>query len=234
MKEVIFIQSKYIMPGDGKLSDRVYMALKEAIIKMKIKPRELITIGELTKVFNVSRTPVRDALLRLERENWVTVLPNKGAYVNSASAKEISDIIEMQVLLEGYMVERAAVYITSQQIKEATKILDKSEKCILSGDLEAFAKCGSDFHMIIADAASNDKLKRYVKELAEEFERVEPFIRYSTTVSLEKTLSQHRKILQSIINKDGVSARVQMQDHMSWFKESLLEDLTKYERRLIF
>jgi len=221
---------EFQLPQKGRLSDRVYQALKNEIIKMEIKPRQFITIGELTDKLNISRTPVREALLRLERENWITIIPNKGAIVNSASAKEISDIIELQVLLEGYVTQQAAYKIDDESIKRAEQILKEAENNLNNNRLVEFAECGDQFHMLLAETAGNQKLKEYLKNVTEEFERIEPFIEYSATVDLEKTLQQHKNILEYIKNGQAEEARKEMEYHMSWFKDKLIADLTKFEQ----
>ena len=211
------------------LNRQVYSAIKDAIISATLKPRQVVTIAQLANMLHVGRTPVRDALLTLEREQWVTIIPRKGAMINPSNAKSVAEIIEIQVLLEGYTAYRAAEVMTNKQISEASKLLADSEVLLKQKNYGDFSKAGDRFHMLIAESVGNDRLTQSVLELMEAFERIKPFMQYSSIVNLEDTLAQHKKIFEAIRAHDRDTAKEEMEYHMGWFKEKLLEELFKYE-----
>ena len=89
------------------LTERVFQALKQGILSLAIKPREYLIIGNVAKAYGISRTPVREALIMLEREGWVENDGRRGARVTAPSATAILELVEIQGVLEGYITRRA-------------------------------------------------------------------------------------------------------------------------------
>src|SRR5262245_39268608 len=110
------------------LRDRAYERIKNEILKLGFGPGQFLSIGELAKQLEVSRTPVRDALLRLEREGWVRVLPFKGAYVAEITVKDVEDIFELLIVLEGQMAKSAAEKFTAADVAKAETLLARSQE----------------------------------------------------------------------------------------------------------
>ena len=100
----------------ASLTERVFDTLKQGILSLHIKPREYLVIGDIAKEYSVSRTPVREALIKLEQEGWLESDGRRGARVTVPSAEVILEAIEVQSVLEGYMVRRATALVTDEDI----------------------------------------------------------------------------------------------------------------------
>ena len=119
---------------DRSLRGRVFRHLREDILNGVYKNHEElreVTIGE---ELGVSRTPVREALIQLELEGLVTIIPNKGAYVTAITRKDVKDIYKIRSQLEGLCANWATKYITDAQIEELEEELDTLELQILTSD----------------------------------------------------------------------------------------------------
>ena len=100
------------------LADTVYGALRQAILDREFDPGEPLTEGELCRRFRVSRTPVREALAKLERDHLVRVVPKKGAFVRTLSHDEIRDLYEVREALEALAVRLAAPRLAREDLED--------------------------------------------------------------------------------------------------------------------
>src|SRR5512142_91634 len=100
------------------LSDRAYLAIKDGILTLQIKPGQLVAIGDLASQLGVSRTPVRDALLRLEKEGLVIINPRKGAYIMPLSVQDVQEVFELRILLESYAARVAPERLTEDDHRQ--------------------------------------------------------------------------------------------------------------------
>ena len=112
----------------ASLTERVFDTLKQGILSLHIKPREYLVIGDIAKEYSVSRTPVREALIKLEQEGWLESDGRRGARVTVPSAEVILEAIEVQSVLEGYMVRRATALVTDEDIQQLSAILDQADR----------------------------------------------------------------------------------------------------------
>ena len=100
------------------LADTVYAALRQAILEREFVPGEPLTEGDLSRRFRVSRTPVREALAKLERDRLVRVVPKKGAFVRALSHDEIRDLYEVREALEALAVRLATPHLSREELED--------------------------------------------------------------------------------------------------------------------
>lgn len=204
------------------LRDRAYEEIKREILKLGLEPGQFLSIGDLAKQLSVSRTPVRDALLQLEREGWVTVLPFKGAYVSVISVKDIEDIFELLVVLEAHMARLAAEKFTDSDVEKADTLLAQSQSLINTGRMSETAGVWSQFHNLIEAAANNPRMLEIIDQLRQQCIR----LRHFTAVVPERvslSYDQHRAILEAIRARDPERAEALMRTHQISVRDSLLE-----------
>ncbi len=125
----------------------------------------------LAEQLGVSRTPVREAIRKLELENFVEMIPRKGAYVAELKAKDILDILEIRALLEGFAAASAAEKMTDDEVKLLTSTLEKFEKAVTKQDRQAMIDNDNKFHDLIFQATRNNKLIDIVNSLQDQFQR---------------------------------------------------------------
>ncbi len=186
------------------LRNAVYKKLEEMILSGEIKPKEKILENELAKKLGVSRTPIREALNKLEQKNLVVRIPHKGTYVREISLDEVEEIYIIRGLLEGNAVRIAATKISDDDLNELENILKKMKEALDKDDLEAFAVENEAFHNKITSYAGRLSL-----DLVANFRDRIARYRSSTTPykeRCEEAYKEHLEIFRAIKNKDPDSA----------------------------
>ena len=180
------------------LRDVVFESLRTAILEGKLKSGQRLMEVQLAEQLGVSRTPIREAIRKLELEGLVIMLPRKGAYVADMSFKDLIDVLEIRASLEGLAA------FSFLQEEEETKILEGLEKLarefeesVKSGDIEEVLKKDVEFHEYIFSLANNKKLHQIINSLWEQVHRfrVTYVSDYKASLSL---VEEHNKILKQL------------------------------------
>lgn len=216
--------------GLGKLSlkdykplgDVVFEYLRDAILTGKLKPGERLMEIQLAEKLGVSRTPVREAMKKLEQENFIEMVPRKGAYVKDINAKDMLDVLEVRALLEGFAAYQAATAMSDKDLKEMEKITEKFEKAILLQDKEGMIETDNRFHDLIYRATKNEKLKDLIKGLQDQFHRFR-IVYFSEFDDYQLICEGHKDIIKAIRNKDGHAARLVAEEHIHIVERSVME-----------
>lgn len=195
------------------LRDIVFNILRRAIITGEFAPGERLMEIALAERLGVSRTPVREAIRKLELEGLVVMIPRKGAEVAHITEKDLRDVLDVRCALEQLAASRAAEKITTEQKYELKKALLAFEAAIEKGDTAEIADCDMDFHDIIFEIADNPRLTTIINNLRElayryRLEYVKDFDYHDTLVR------EHRTITEAIFQNDGETARRTMKDHI--------------------
>lgn len=204
------------------LGEIVYESLRDAIVNQVLKPGERLMETDLADEMGVSRTPVREAIRRLELENYVVMIPRKGAYVAGLSIKDINDVFEIRGALESLAAGLAAQRATEEDIKEMESYLALEATHFDKSDLIKMIEEDTKFHETIFNASRNSRLLGIVKELREQVQRFR-----TTTLAvpgrMKFALDEHRAIVEAITNRDIEGAQKAARDHIESAEAALLE-----------
>lgn len=172
---------------------------------------------ELANKLNSSRTPIREAFRQLQMEGYITVSPNKGAYVSKLPAEEIEEIYNLVGLLEGYAAELAAQKIDSPELNELKKIQKRLVFFASRNKYQDYIKENTEFHHLITRLSGNKNLIKINTELRM---RIYRYRLISVTIPgyLEKYASDHEKIINAISKRDSVRAGKHMREHVNFVK----------------
>jgi DNA-binding GntR family transcriptional regulator len=178
-------------------AERVYAYVKAAILDRVYPGGELLTEGELATAVGVSRTPVREALLRLEESGLVKLYPKKGALVLPVVPKEIDDVLEARELIETHAA--AKVWPRRRQLIESlSERVDEMRACRKAGDAKGFLEADRAFHEAIVDAAGNDILAKLYNSLRDRQVRMGvPGIEVQPA-RMDKSVTEHRELIQAL------------------------------------
>jgi DNA-binding GntR family transcriptional regulator len=200
-----------------------YEAIREGIIRGDLKPGQPITEESLSKLLNVSRTPIREALIRLESEGLVAIHKNKGAFIRQITPVDIAEILQLRVLLEGYA---ARACIRSISMTEVAKLQKKLKACGKRGGhhREKLA-LGSRIHHLIIESAGNERLRRLNEMLISQIVWVQS---YASLIPgrTDRSYYEHLEILQAITDRDGDRAEAAMRKHLENTLHELLDGQT--------
>lgn len=204
------------------LRDRIYQAIRQAILTCELKPGQDMREADLAEKYRVSRSPIRDALLRLEQENLVTVLPRQGYRVNPITARDVKEIFGLRL-----HIEPACAAAAAQASDRAVRTLD-----LFSGFTGAETYEGANvdhnraLHLAIADLADNRRLAAVELMLVEAFYRL---IRLSFSAydlnDISSSCEQHQGIIDAIQAHDAASAHRLAAEHVRYGHDMVIKSL---------
>ncbi|MFJ7018273.1 GntR family transcriptional regulator [Streptomyces sp. NPDC101117] len=197
-------------------ADRVYGHVKQGVLERRYEGGTLLTEGELADAVGVSRTPVREALLRLEAEGLLKLYPKKGALVLPVSAQEIKDVVETRMLVEEYAA-RKAVPAPPGLLERLEELLDRQKAQAAAGDFAAAAVTDRCFHAEIVRSGGNEILSRLYDQLRDRQLRMGAAVMHSHPDRIAKTLSEHEEILTALRSGDPQAAVELVHRHIDWF-----------------
>lgn len=146
-------------------ADRAYEHAKAAILARRIGPHELLTEGELAEAVGVSRTPVREALLRLQAEGLIRLLPKRGALVLPVTVDEVADVLETRRLIETFAVRKVVSSSASAVVERLGEHLAAMRDAARRRDAAAYVEADRDFHEQIVAATGNEILTALYRSL---------------------------------------------------------------------
>ncbi|MFW5415801.1 GntR family transcriptional regulator [Nocardiopsis sp. CNT-189] len=208
----------------GSATERAYRHTKNAILDRRYAGGELVSEGDIASAVGVSRTPVREALLRLESEGLVRLYPKRGALVVPVSPEEIADVVEARRLIETHTAERAARAGGQDRAELAVRLtgrLDEMRAALGAGpDRPAFMAADRRFHREIVEASGNriliglyDSLRDRQLRMMEEGAR--------TVRRMERNVEEHAVILEAVRAGDAEAARTAVTAHLDTAAELL-------------
>ncbi|MGN0819640.1 MAG: GntR family transcriptional regulator [Christensenellaceae bacterium] len=202
------------------LSDTVFNQLEKDILSSKYKKGDLLTEIGLSKALNVSRTPVREAIRRLEQENLLIETP-KGHVVSGLEFSDVIDIYDIRLKIEGIATARCALHADAQVIKQLKDVLDLQEFYTLKGEAEKIQSADSDFHEIIYRNCHSDIYSSILMSL---HRKVQYTRRFSLAVSDRANCAQqeHKQIFLAIKNHDEALAEKLAIEHIDNAKNSIM------------
>ncbi|HEX5566012.1 MAG TPA: GntR family transcriptional regulator [Streptomyces sp.] len=194
-------------------AERVYGYVKQAVLERHYEGGVLLTEGELAEAVGVSRTPVREALLRLEAEGLLRLYPKKGALVLPVSAQEIGDVVETRLLVEQHAV-RKVLPAPRELLDRLAELLEQQRGQAEAGDLAAAAVTDRCFHATIVRAAGNQILERLYDQLRDRQLRMGVAVMHSHPDRIAKSITEHTEILRTLCEGDAGAAAEAVREHV--------------------
>ena len=187
------------------LRDVVFNTLRQAILRGELKPGERLMEIQLANKLGVSRTPIREAIRKLELEGLVLMIPRRGAEVAEITEKSLRDVLEVRRALEELSVKLACERITEEQIGELKAAAKDFEEVLKSGDVTAYAEADVKFHDIIYYATDNQRLISLLYNLREQMYRYR--VEYLKRDDVhEKLLQEHQYIIEMLESRNQEEA----------------------------
>ncbi|MGN0376606.1 MAG: GntR family transcriptional regulator [Suilimivivens sp.] len=206
------------------LRDVVFNTLRKAILTGQLKPGERLMEVHLANKLGVSRTPIREAIRKLELEGLVIMIPRRGAEVAQITEKSLNDVLEVRRALDALSVELACERITDEEIEELKNACNEFEKAVKGKDVSVIAKADVALHDIIVRAAGNLRLQQLVNNLAEQMYRYR-FVYIKDESQHEKLVAEHKEIFESIANRDKERALRAAKLHIDNQEKSIISQI---------
>ncbi|MCQ2546105.1 MAG: GntR family transcriptional regulator [Clostridia bacterium] len=205
------------------LREMVYEELKMQILTGTIIPGTRMMEVELAEEMGVSRTPIREAIRKLEKEGLVTIEPRRGAYASMISTEDMVEILEVRQDLEGLAAFFAAERMQPAQLDELNEVSSNYNEAVTRGSMEDMIKYDTRFHRIIVDSCHNKILVQMIEQLQELVLRFR-YIYYDNFKRAENMPEEHEAILKAIESKDANLAREAADVHIDRLKTMVIEE----------
>jgi DNA-binding GntR family transcriptional regulator len=203
------------------LSERAYSAIKEAILSLELRPGDVLAIGTLAERLGVSRTPVRDALLLLEREGLVTLLPQRGARVSFIGERDIAEIFELRILLESHAARVATGKLTAEELRRLVSVMAEAEAAFEHGERIVAADIGRHLHELLIEKVDNQRMRSILDELESHYARIRRFAALIPS-RFRTSHEQHKAILEALQSGDPGRAAEAMEEHLASVRDDVL------------
>lgn len=205
-----------------RVADRVYTRLRESILQGEFEPGERMRQSEVAEHFDVSQTPVREALARLANDGLVTLQPRRGAVVNRLSPAEIDEVYELREVMDPYVAAKAAVVASSDQLDRIAATAESG----LAPDLTSseLFEINRLFHQSIYEASGNHRMVQLFDWLWNSVTAIRMFDAYiADPDELARMNREHMEIAQALSARDGELARERVHGHIAAARRDLLE-----------
>ncbi|WP_300277198.1 GntR family transcriptional regulator [Peptacetobacter sp.] len=204
------------------LRDVVFESLRKAIVEGNLKPGQRLMEVQLAEQLGVSRTPVREAIRKLELEGFVIMLPRKGAYVADMSVKDIIDVLEVRGALEGLAANLAAERMDENEIEELKKASEALNKAMETEDLDEILKRDVEFHQRIFEASGNKKLTQMINSLWEQVYRFRAGY-MSDQNAMQGIIEEHEHLIDAIVSGEGEKASKCAKEHIERAEQYMID-----------
>lgn len=219
----------FTLQNHKPLREIVYEELKRQIMVGEIAPGTRMMEVELADEMGVSRTPVREAIRKLEKEGLVSIEPRRGAYASDISIKDMVDVLEVRQDLEGMAAALASLRITEEEKEDLEKIVQEYTDAVESGNISEIIKYDEAFHKYIVSISGNKTLVQMVSQVQDLALRFR-YIYYDDFTRFKNQPLEHHRIVDAIFAADANKARIEAESHLSKLKEFVIKAGNKKDK----
>lgn len=202
-----------VLDRSRPLPAQIYHLLRNAIVTMQLDPMDVIFERVLAETLGISRTPVREALLQLAREDLVLIAAQSGTYVAPVRREQFVESALIRRVLETASIRQAAEIITEREIEQLRTIHDAHKRALTRGDAVAAIAYDNAFHETVSRAAKLPKVLQLVALARAPIDRVRHITVRDPVVGLE-TLNQHERVLDALMRRDPDAAERALRAHL--------------------
>jgi len=203
---------KIHLPGRKPLWEQVHQILEKMIIYREIDPGTRLHEENLSEQFGVSRGPIREAILALQKDGWVDIKHHQGTFVRTPGKEEAKQLLEVRQFLETKVVDLAARRISDEKIHKIQDIVDRGFEALESNDIYASIELNSQFHRKITEATNNIVLARLMEHVEKQ---VVWYLSAIMSFRGKESWPEHQKILDALKERDPETAVKLMSNHTS-------------------
>lgn len=209
------------------LANQVYEVLLNDILHGKYKKGEYITEGSLSKELGVSRTPIREALLRLSQERLIKDSPN-GSEVIGISRQDVEDMLNVKRLLEPEIAEGLANNLTDEGLKKLEEIVEQQEFFSQKNDYEKVMILDTKFHTIMYGESGSNVYSQILEQTHKKLLKVR-LASLRDKKRINQSTHEHRELFDILKTHDEDAIRKQLQKHLENSRENILKGISKWD-----
>jgi DNA-binding GntR family transcriptional regulator len=204
-----------------KLSNQIYAVLKEMIADHRFQPGARLNIESIARELDVSRTPVWEAVRRLEQEGLVENIPNRGVFMSALTAEKVLDLYAVREVLEGMAARLAATRIDDHALDKMSECLEMQREVVEQQNLVAYSKLDFEFHATVYDACGNE----YLRELLETIKNKMRPLTLHMQPDFFKLIDHHAELIKALRGRDPEKAEQAFRRHNQYMMAQIREDV---------
>jgi DNA-binding GntR family transcriptional regulator len=212
------------------LGQDVFEYLKKAIIDQTIEPGSRLVESKIADMLGISRTPLREALHKLEREDWIEKNPSGGFQVVTLTKDDIEQTFGIRSVLEAYAARLATENHTAKDLIPLEKKMKEFKTCLEKNDNDKLQKINTQFHDLLYSLSKSPKLIKMINQLRAQISRFRQIILKQAGYA-HKSNEDHFKMLEAIKNRDGYAVEQLVREHIIKGKSAVLNQLNKEEKK---
>ena len=193
------------------MSNNVCNELRERIVRLYYRPGDSLNEKKLAEEFGVSRTPIREALIRLSAENLVTIIPNSGTRVSDINLIDFQELIGLRLILERGVARLATQNTTEEEIQALERLRDRL-RLLGDEDVSELMEIDREFHQIIRQASHNHLLDKYLSIIQNQFTRIQRLLSKPDRTAIDLS-----KVIQLLKQKDADEMERLLVEHVEGF-----------------
>lgn len=201
--------------------DLAYEEIKRLILDGKLSGDMPVSENVLANMLDISRTPVRDALRRLEMDGFVRVIPNQGVVIREVSISEVKEIYDMRIALEEFVVRELADGLSDEDFRNLEAILKKQEEACEKRDAVAFHEEDRKFHDYLMRVYGNAMITNFIARLRDRIEGINVNM-LKTPGNMQLFYGEHKRIFEALRKRSGEEAAKEMDEHLKGGKTRLI------------
>ena len=204
------------------LKNQAYEGIKERIINLTLRPNEQLVEQRLAQQLGISKSPIREAIQRLEREGLVYSLPFRGGFVAAVSEQDIREIFQLREALERFCIKNACLIFSGDDLKRIEKIISKADKALHQGEIKGAYLIDIQLHDFLIKSSKNEKIIQTYVNLRDHLNR---YWNIASLISgrVAKSHQEHILIIEAIAQKDEVQAEKRISEHLRSVLEEFIQ-----------
>jgi GntR family transcriptional regulator, rspAB operon transcriptional repressor len=212
-----------LLTGEGPLVAQVHRALRGLIVETILLPWQTLSEKDVAACLKISKTPVREAIIRLAEEGLVTVVPKSRTYVAPINLDRFLEGCFVRLQLESGAARRAATERSLEDVCGLKACLARQEEAVAAEDYTTFRNLDEEFHALVIEAAKLPGIIQVLETAKVEIDRIRSLKQRLNIRATDRVLSQHRAITAAIADKDSTKAEEAMQDHLGGIEKKVWE-----------
>lgn len=217
-------------PSKHSVSEETYAEIRHALIKGEFKPGQRLSEPELALRFRTSRSPIREALVRLEHEGFIQRTPHGRIRVVALDLEDLDQLYVLRANIEGLAARLAAPRLRTIDLEHMEERVDEMERCVKKRDAAGAIAAGQDFHDVIMGECGNRPLVEVLEGLRARISRFRAVVASFGEYDPER-VAEHRRILKALYQRKSESAELEMIKHVSRSAAVLVTRLRKQQAK---
>lgn len=206
------------------LGNQAYQELKRIILERQIPPGGKLNEGDLAQALGISRTPIREAINRLEKEGLVKIVPQRGAYVVQFTEKDVFELFLIREKLEGLAAYLAATKMSDKDLAKLESFVEGFSEPFDEKEIRRYAREDFKFHQTIVQYSGAQRLISLVSTL-HDYIRIFRLTTLGVSGRMKISIEEHRKLLSAFREKNSEEAERRMREHIRHVRDGVMENI---------